>query len=402
MPLYKSRIKITFRHIVILYLLTAVIASIQCYFGNIIPSGQSGRMYTNYNNFVLFRNSFFHLIQGKDLYISYPDEQWDLYKYSPTFSLVFGLFAYLPDFIGLFFWNLVNTIPLLIGFSQLKGISDNSRIYMALFCVIELSGNLQNTQSNGLIAALLILTFTSLENGKYLLAAFFVVFSMFIKIYGGIGIVLFLFYPSKTRLMIYTMFWFLLLGVLPLLVIDLKQLAYLYRSWVILLKADRVNSTGISVMGILKTWFKFGISKNIVEYAGIVLFLLPLMQIRKYKFYDFRLLTLCSALIWVVIFNHKAESPTYIISICGIAIWFFSRPRTSVNIVLVILAIIFTTLSLGELFPYYIRQEFIKPYCIKGLFSIVIFGKIFYELFGSDLSQGSLSPRVSTEQILAD
>src|SRR5450432_561919 len=388
---YKDRIKITFNHIVLLYLLIAVIATIQGYFGKIVPSGQIEKTYTNYNNYILFKNSFFHLIQGRDLYSGYSEEQWDLYKYSPTFSFIFGLFAYLPDFIGLFIWNLVNTIPLLIGFSQLKGISDRNKMYVLLFCLIELSGNLQNSQSNGLIAALIILTFTSLENGKYFWATFFFVFSVFIKIYGGIGIILFLFYPSKTRILLYMIFWFLLLGILPLLMIDFIQLVYLYKSWGILLKADHVNSVGISVMCILQTWFKLTLSKNIIVFIGFILFLLPLLQIRKYRFYDFRLLALCSALIWVVIFNHKAESPTYIISICGIAIWFFSRTKTRLNIICITLAFIFTSLSLGELFPSFIKEEFIRPYCIKGLFSIVIFGIISYELFNRDMLEEQAS-----------
>jgi hypothetical protein len=391
MFLSKSRIKIRFNHIALLYLFIAIIASIQCYFGYINPPGQVEKVYHNYNNYILFKNSFFHLIQGKDLYILYLKEQWDLYKYSPTFSFVFGLLAYLPDFIGLLFWSLLNTIPLLIGFIQLKGINDNNKIYALLFCLIELSGSLQNSQSNGLMAALLILTFTSLENGKYFLATFFVVFSVFIKIYGGIGLVLFLFYPSKTRLLLYTIFWFVLLGILPLLVIDLNQLLYLYKSWGILLKADRGNSTGISVMGILQSWFRFNIPKNIIICTGIILFLLPLLQIRKYKFYEFRLLVLCSALIWVVIFNHKAESSTYIISICGIAIWFFSQTKTWINVIFIVLAFIFTTLSSGDLFPHFIKEEFINPYNIKGLFSMIIFGKISYELFYSDMIPGGVS-----------
>jgi len=127
--------------------------------------------------------------------------------------------------------------------------------------------------------------------------------------------------------------------------INLNQLIYLYKSWGVLLKTDQENSIGISVMGILQTWFKLNISKNIIAFVGIILFLLPLLQIRKYKIYDFRLLVLCSSLIWVVIFNHKAESSTYIISICGIAIWFFSRITTRINVVLLILAFLFTTLS---------------------------------------------------------
>ena len=377
--------KIRFNHVVFLYLLIAIIASIQCYFGSMDFSDHLERGYHNYNNYILFKNSFFHLIQGKDLYIPYLNEQWDLYKYSPTFSLIFGLLAYLPDFIGLLFWNLLNTIPLLIGFIQLRGISVNNKVYTLLFCSIELLGSLQNSQSNGLMAALLILTFTSLENRRYFLATLLVVFSVFLKIYGGIGLVLFLFYPSKTRLLLYTIFWFLLLGILPLVAIDLNQLLYLYKSWDMLLKADQGNSTGISVMGILKSWLKFNISKNIITFVGIILFFLPLLQIRKYKIYDFRLLVLCSTLIWVIIFNHKAESSTYIISISGIAIWFFSQTKTRINIILLILAFIFTTLSSGDLFPHFIKEEFINPYNIKGLFSVVIFGKIFYELFNRDM-----------------
>jgi hypothetical protein len=385
MFLSRSLIKIRLNHIVFLYLLIAVIASIQCYLGSLHPSGLGEKVYHSYNNYILFKNSFFHLIQGKDLYLSYPDEQWDLYKYSPTFSLFFGLLAYLPDFAGLLLWNLLNTIPLLIGFAQLRGISDNNKVYALLFCSIELLGSLQNSQSNGLMAALLILTFTSLENRRYLLATFLVVFSVYLKIYGGIGFVLFLFYPDKSKLLLYTISWFLLLGILPLLAIDVNQLIYLYKSWAVLLKTDQVNSTGISVMGIFQTWFKFNFSKNIVMFAGLILFLLPLLQVRKYKIYEFRLLMLCAALIWMVIFNHKAESSTYIISVCGIAIWFFSRNKARINIILVILTLVFTTLSSGDLFPHFIKEGFIKPYDIKGLFPTIIFGKILYELFSQSL-----------------
>ena len=350
MILPRILVKIRISHVIFLYLAIAVIASIQSYVGSLHPSGHVEKVYHGYNNYILFKNSFFHLIQGKDLYISYPDEQWDLYKYSPTFSLFFGLLAYLPDFTGLLLWSLLNTIPLLIGFIQLRGINENNKVYALLFCSIELLGNLQNSQSNGLMAALMILTFTSLENRRYLLATFLVVFSVYLKIYGCVGFVLFLFYPFKPRLLLYTICWFLLLGVLPLLAIDLNQLIYLYKSWAVLLKTDEANSIGISVMGILQTWFNAGISKNIVIVAGIIIFLLPLFQVRKYKIYGFRLLVLCSALIWMVIFNHKAESPTYIISICGIAIWFFSRNKNRINITLLVLTLLFTTLFPREIY----------------------------------------------------
>jgi Glycosyltransferase family 87 len=381
-----DQMKIKFIWVVILYLIIALIASIQCYYGKIIPTGQAGREYHNYNNYIIFKNSFFHLIRGENLYISFPDEQWDLYKYSPTFSLLFGLLAYLPDFIGLLFWNLLNTVPLLVGFTQLKGMSNQAKMYSLIFCSVELSGSLQTAQSNGLLAALLILTFTSLENGKYLLATLLIVFSMYIKIYGGIGVILFLFYPGKAKLFLFTLFWLLLLGLLPLLVINPNQLLNLYKSWDLLLSVDGRNSVGVSVMGILHTWFKFNISNAVASMAGIILICLPFLEIRKYKFYEFRLLVFCMILIWMVIFNYKAESATYIISICGIAIWFFSQPVSRLNLVLLILAFIFTTLSSGDLIPGFIKYGFIKPYHIKALFSIIIFGRIYYGLFNGKLS----------------
>jgi hypothetical protein len=137
-------------------------------------------------------------------------------------------------------------------------------------------------------------------------------------------------------------------------------------------------------MSILRTWFKFNFSNNAVAFACIILIFLPFLQLRKYKYYNFRLLVLCLTLIWMVIFNYKAESSTYIISICGIAIWFFSQEKTKTNFILLILAFIFTTLSSGDLIPGVIREEFIKPFHIKGLLSIIIFGKIYYELFERD------------------
>jgi hypothetical protein len=378
---FKSPVELRIRHIYILYLIIAIIASIQCYYGFIRPPGMHGRVYPNYNNFIIFKNSFFHLIQGKDLYISYPNEQWDLYKYSPSFSLFFGLFAYLPDFIGLLLWNLLNTIPFLMGIMLLKGIDDRTKIYILLFCFVELMGSLQTAQSNGLTAALLILTFTSLENGRFFLAAFFVAFSLYLKIFGGIGLILFVFYPARMKLCLYALCWILLLGLLPLAVVDGNRLFYLYKSWDLLLRIDQANSTGISVMGILHSAFKFDISNKVVMLAGVLLLLIPLCQSWKYKMYEFRLLVLSLMLLWVVIFNYKAESSTYIIAVCGVAIWFFSQTKTRINLIIVILTFIFTTLSPGDLFPPFIKEAFIRFPWLKAVFPIIVFWMVLYDLF---------------------
>jgi hypothetical protein len=59
-----------------------------------------GGFYSYYNNYIIFKQSFFHLITRQDLYIHYPQEQYDLFKYPPTFALLFAPFSMLPDFLG--------------------------------------------------------------------------------------------------------------------------------------------------------------------------------------------------------------------------------------------------------------------------------------------------------------
>jgi uncharacterized membrane protein YkvA (DUF1232 family) len=85
-------------------------------------------------------------------------------------------------------------------------------------------------------------------------------------------------------------------------------------------------------------------------------------------------------LIWVVIFNHKAESPTFIVAISGVALWFFSQERKTENLVLIVIAFIFTILAPTDLFPRWVRIGILKPYVVKVVPCILIWIKITYDL----------------------
>ena len=56
------------------------------------------------NNFRIFRAATRHLFAGLDLYAAYPAEQFDFYKYSPTFALLFAPFAYVPFAPAMLLW----------------------------------------------------------------------------------------------------------------------------------------------------------------------------------------------------------------------------------------------------------------------------------------------------------
>lgn len=363
--------------ILIVYILLAIGAGIHSYL--IGPQMFAGRLYTHYNNYMTFKHSFIHLIQNKDLYIEYPDEHWDLYKYSPTFALFMAPFYYLPNLLGLILWDLINSMILYIAIKSLQ-IDERTKSLILWFIAIELLTSIQNEQSNGLVAGLLILAFAMFEKDKPFLATLFISISAYVKIFGILGFILILFYPKKFKAISYSIFWMIIFALLPLVVISPSQLKFLYIRWFELLRWDYSESAGLSVMGWLISWFKLNPPKNLVVIIGAVIFLIPLLNFKSYENFIFRLTFLASILIWVVIFNHKAESPTYVIAISGVAIWYFAQKRKIENLALLIFAFIFTSLSPTDLFPKFLRDSLVIPYVLKAVPCIFIWFKLSYDL----------------------
>ena len=365
--------------VLVAYIGIAVIAALQGLLAGPKIYVPGGRPYIDYNNFRIFKFSFYHLIQGKDIYQLFPDDHWDLYKYSPGFALCFGLLSWMPDPVGLLLWNLINSLCLFAGIRLLPGLNDQKKSWILLFCLLEMLLSIQNTQSNGLMAGLTVLGFGLAERRSYLLSTLCIVFSFYIKIYGALAFIFYLWYPGKWKLAGWSAFWMLVFALLPLVAVNGHQLVFLYQSWLHLLLNDRSASIGLSVMGLMESWFHLAAVKNIVTVAGFALFLLPLVRWRLYGDLHYRLLFLASALIWMVIFNHKAESPTFIIVMAGIGIWYFAGERDGLDKLLLILSFLLISMSVSDLVPPGVRNGFIRPYGIKAVMAIVIWVKIVYE-----------------------
>ncbi len=336
--------------------------------------------YTEYNNYMIFKYSFLHLINNNDLYKKYPHEHYDLYKYTPTFALAFGAFGILPDWLGLILWNLFNSLILILAIYYLPRLNIYQKGLILLIIANELFTSIQSSQTNALITGLLIFAFICLENKKIFWAPLFITASVFIKIFGILGFALLLFYPEKWKLILYSIFWSIVLFLLPLIFIDFSQYMELFTSYGQMLTNDHSTSYGYSVMGIMHTWFELVFNKNAVVLAGAFIFLLPLVKYKMYKDYNFRLLTLISILIWLIIFNHKAESPTFIIAMTGIAIWFINSEKNKLNIALFVFAFIFTSMSPTDIFPPVVRKQFFETYAIKALPCVLIWFKIIYDM----------------------
>ena len=375
MPGYLSSFLKSRRLLLAGYLLLALIAAVQQW-----SLKRPGDPYTHYNNYIIFRQSFVHLAGHQDLYTLYLAEHWDYFRYSPSFALAFGAFAWMPDLAGLVLWNTLNAAVLFLGWMALPFRDDRVRIAAAWFAAVEVMTALQNAQSNVLIAGLLLLAFSLLERRQMAWAPLMIVAAAYIKLFGLVAFSLFLLYPEKKKFILFSALWGIVVGLLPLIVVSPAELVHLYESWGRLLAMDYAGSAGLSVMAWLQSWFHLNPPRAIVTLVGMALFCWPLTGVERYRDFNFRLLFLCNVLIWVVIFNYKAESSTYVIAICGVALWYFARTRNWIDLALVSIAFIFTCLSPTDVFPSSLSATFFVPYSIKAVPCILIWGKVIHEL----------------------
>jgi hypothetical protein len=348
------------------------------------------------NNFLIFRTSFDNLLQGLDLYAPYPDKHHDLYKYSPTFALFMGPFRALPIGFALLAWHLCNSLVLFWAVRSLK-LTDRGKAFTLLFILPLLWGALQNTQSNGLMAGLMLGVLASLERRRIALAALLVCLGFYVKIFGAAAAILFLCYDRKLSFIVWCAALGLLLGLLPLPIAGYDSLMSQYQSWLALLRTDSSHEMNLSVATVIERWFGSAPPNVAVLIPAFILLILPLARAEVRRAAPFRLLYGGSLLIWVVIFNHKAESPTYIIAVTGVALWGLIEPPSRARTILLTITFILTGLSHGDLFPRYVRDEIVWRYGLKAVPSIVVWGLITYRLLACRESSPStryLTPAV--------
>ncbi len=349
------------RFVAVLYILLTIGVSLQHYFKG--PH--------SYNNYLIFIHSFPNLLAGKNLYLPYPQYYYDLYLYSPFFALCMAPFTLLPPWLGLLAWNgLNNSVFYTVGRRLFP--DTRRQLLFLLLTAVDMMTALHNSQANCLLVGLMLWTYVHMENGKYTWAGLCVALAALIKVYGiGIGL-LFLFYPLPIRNGALTALWIIVLALLPLLVVSWPDLQMIYRGW---FDVVRVKVTGIqlSLMGVLEAWFGVAPAfKGLVQTLGLLLLLTPVAYLRAWPEASYRRLYVASILIFVVIFNQMAESPTYIIAVAGFIFWFiWYRRSTPLGWGLFALVLVGTSLSATDLCPPSIRHAYFDVYKLKAVPMIV-------------------------------
>jgi hypothetical protein len=328
--------------------------------------------YDKIANFLIYRNAFWHTLHQISLYTFYPSEKLGSYLYGPIFSLIIAPFALLPIWIGALLWCLFNASILFFAVRKLPVSFKNQNVIL-LACAIEMMTSIQNMQINCLIAALIILSFTYVKEGRDFWAAFFIAIGFLLKLYGVVGIVFILFSSNKTKFTLSFLFWLAILFCLPMLISSPPFIVHSYFEWYhTLIRKDNVNANSymqnISVMGMLRHFIKTQYLNLAVIFVAAWFYLFPLFRFNQLKNKNFQLTYLCFSLIGVVIFSSSAESPTYIIAMTGVALWFvIQNPKNLSVFFLLVFALCFTSLSSTDFFPEYIKLNFIRPYSLKAL-----------------------------------
>ena len=116
---------------------------------------------------------------------------------------------------------------------------------------------------------------------------------------------------------------------------------------------------------------------------GLLLFAIPYLRLSQYRYVAFRQTLLASVLMFVVLFSTGSESSGYIIAFVGVVIWYTAAPwkRTGWDVALMVFVFILSSLSPSDLFPAYLRKEWVQPYALKALPVTLVWLKLYYEMY---------------------
>jgi len=346
------------------------------------------------NNYLIFKNVFLNTYHQSNLFSEYPDRFFDMNHYGVFFSILIAPFALMPDWLGITLWNAANTFIFIYAIHKLP-FSDAKKALFALFCLQEYITAALSLQFNIALTGLLLLSAIYIYERKETKSVTAILVGVFVKIYGIVGLSQFFFIKNKTKFIVSVLIIAGVFFVLPMLYSSPQFVIQCYSDWYqSIIEKNSANQTlgnmqDISLMGFFRRILGDASISNVIFLAfGLPLFALPYIRIQQYKNYAFQLMILASTLLFLVLFSSSSESPTYIIAVTGVLIWFFlQKERTPFIIGLLIFVVIFTCFSTSDLFPKFVKKNYIIKYSLKAVPCIVIWLRVIYELLTKDFEK---------------
>lgn len=380
------------------------------------------------NNYLIYKFSFWNLIHEDHLYTYHPEQFGDLHHYGPIFSVLMCPFAVLPDWLGMLLWDIALALFLYWVIRQSK-FKWGTQLFMLWFCAHELLTALQMQQINVAIAGMIILSYCYIQQEKDQWAAFFIVLATFIKLFGVVGLAFFFFSKHKKKLILWLIIWSVVMFLIPMLFSSPEYIIRTYQEWFTAI-ADKNHQSllsshqNISLLGMIRkigyccylggheaymqyfrAWhdvpptdinFWTTYSDRWLILAGLVLFFMPYLRFSQWKNESFRRMFLASVMMFLCLFSTSTESSGYIIGLTGVAIWFTGKPgkHNKWDISLMVLAFILTSMSPSDLFPQYLRQEWVWPFALKSLPVSIAWFVLIWQMMTKNYVDGNVDNNV--------
>lgn len=342
------------------------------------------------NNFIIFRQSYFHLIHETNLYVEYVSQYWDHYYYSPSFAVLVSPFSFLPTQLGAFAWGILDAGVLYFAIRQLP-ISAQKQNFILILSANEMMNAASNLQSNGIMAATIILSFVYILKQKEFNSTAMMILGFFIKLYSITGLAFFFFSKRKKTLIISLLLWLVVFFLIPLLATSPSFLVQSYKDWAeaLALKSNfdmtkdmYHNMVDVTIQGMVKRVFNLpNLNKWLFIIPGLLVFGAQYLQHKYFTNHIYRLYILCSVLLFIIVFNTGTESPTYIIGVPAICLWYVLQEKTKWNNIIFIVSIFFSSFSYSDLFTPYLRNYVMVPYALKVVGCFIVWVTIAYQIF---------------------
>jgi hypothetical protein len=285
------------------------------------------------NNFKIFSESTQLFWQGIIPY----GENWttlvknlDIFLYGPVFNVFFAPFAFLPNWLGPFVWNLMNfSLYYLAVFTLPNKFSQKLKCKIFLFTFLILSPALMSFQANIMVAYIFLFAYTLFEKNKPHWAILLILFSGFVKIYGIFQLAFLLCYPKFWRNMGYVLLGAIFFFLLPMINTKIGSWTEYYLSWFDMMnahKGDRVWQT----FYYMKPWENISFAALYIQ-LGTLLSLAILFLANFWRFFidNFKLQTLGILMVWMILFSNAADTHTHLITMLGFALWYWGRNKRS-------------------------------------------------------------------------
>ncbi|MFI3295574.1 MAG: glycosyltransferase family 87 protein [Rikenellaceae bacterium] len=251
----------------------------------------------------------------------------DYYLYTPTFNVVFTPFALLPLWVSAFAWNLFNYLMLAWSIKLLPNITTKQKSYLLLYLTPIIATSLMSFQYNVVVAYLFLFPYVLLERGKGCWAMLLIMLSVTTKIYGGVELLIVLFYPKFWRNVGWGILWAVALVALPLINLSVGEYGDFLSSWVHELSTHQGTRKFETFFDITLLWESRPAYQMYMQ-VGIFFTIVGLTFARLRWRTDqlFRVGVLALVMGYAILFSNSSEKHTYMIALAGYLYWWYLKP----------------------------------------------------------------------------